>query len=196
MNILGLELRKFSFFALSLMMSLGWSSLMAGEVYRQVDAEGNVTFSDQPNPGAEKIEVAPTNVHTFPKAPAANPLQDKSEEKGIYKSLVISSPAMDTTIRDPGDVLVSAKISPALRRSHKLLYSDNGQPIGEPSRKLSMQLINLSRGTHLIQVDVVNADNKILISSAPLSIHVHRTSIIKPEAPPPTNKNGSTPPIK
>jgi len=169
---------------------------MAGEVYRQVDTEGNVTFSDQPNPGAEKIEVAPTNVHNFPKAPAIKPLQDKSEGKELYKSLAISSPAMDTTIRDSGDVLIRAKISPALRKSHNLLYSDNGQPIGEPSRKLSLQLINLSRGTHLIQVDVVDADNKVLISSAPLSIHVHRTSIIKPEAPPPTKKDAPTPPIK
>ncbi|MCF7982110.1 MAG: DUF4124 domain-containing protein [Pseudomonadales bacterium] len=181
MKILGLQLRNFSLLSLGLILSVSVNNLLAEEVYRQVDAEGNITFSDQPNPGAEKIDVAPTNVQHFPKPPVTKPPTDKSAEKASYKSLAISSPINDSTIRDPGDVLISAKISPALRKNHKVIFLDNGQPLGDPTRSLSMQLINLSRGTHMIQVQVIDTENKVLISSTPIAIHVHRNSIIKPQ---------------
>ena len=47
---------------------LCWVATSAGAaVYRSVDAQGNVTFSDQPARGAEKVELPP--VPTYP-APA------------------------------------------------------------------------------------------------------------------------------
>ena len=40
----------------------------ATEIYRWIDADGNVVFSDTPIEGAEKIEIAP-----LPTLPAARP---------------------------------------------------------------------------------------------------------------------------
>ena len=40
---------------------------VSAEVYRNVDAYGNVTFSDEPSEGAEAIELKPVTTTTLPK---------------------------------------------------------------------------------------------------------------------------------
>lgn len=162
---------------------------LAAEVYRQVDEEGNVIFTDQPAKGAEKVEVKPPNVHNFPQPPEIKPLPRQTPKQPLYKAIEITSPANDATIRNPGDVLIRAAVSPNLRRYHKVRFTDNGQPLEAPSRSLSLQLYNLSRGTHIIKVEVLDANDKLVIASEPVAIHVHRTSIIKPQQPPPTKTN-------
>ena len=39
----------------------------AAEVYRNVDAQGNVTFSDEPSEGSEAVQVKPVTTVTLPK---------------------------------------------------------------------------------------------------------------------------------
>ena len=41
---------------------LGFSLAAHAQVYQSTDAEGEVTFSDQPTPGSSKVDVPATNV--------------------------------------------------------------------------------------------------------------------------------------
>lgn len=169
-----------------LLTCLASQTIQAAEVYKQVDENGNVIFTDTPGKGAEKVDVQPTNIQNFPKATKIAPQREQPKDTFSYKTMNIIAPRNDTTIRDPGDVLVRVELSPGLQRAHQVRFTDNGEPLGEPSRKLSIQLINLSRGTHMLQAEVLDQQGKALISSAAVVVYVHRNTIINNPPPKPT----------
>lgn len=156
----------------------------AAEVYRTIDQHGNPVFSGQPQPGSEKIEVQPTNVQSLPPArplPVKRPPTQQAANR--YQSLSILSPTNDTTLRNVTQLSVSVSISPVLLGQHSLVLLDNGQPVGEPGTSLSMLIKELHRGTHALQVKVVDAQGQTLITSEAVTIHVHRPSVLHPNSP-------------
>ena len=52
------------------LMTLLWVSLapldLRAEIYKRVDDEGNISFSDKPQPGSEKVKLAPIQTYTPP----------------------------------------------------------------------------------------------------------------------------------
>ena len=71
-----------------LLVGLGLSTPVVAEIYKHVDAEGRVTYSNVPMKGATKLELEPpvTSSPAAPKAtktptPANFPRVDKSEQK-------------------------------------------------------------------------------------------------------------------
>ena len=46
------------------------------QVYRSTDAEGNVTFSDQPTPESQEVDVPPTNVGDSVDVPPPAPVTE------------------------------------------------------------------------------------------------------------------------
>lgn len=58
---------------LLLAMLLGLHLPLAAQVYRSVDAEGNVTFSDQPTEGSEAVTIEQPNLSDPVKVPPAQP---------------------------------------------------------------------------------------------------------------------------
>ena len=66
---------------------------VSAEVYRQVDAQGNVTYTDEPSEGtpAEEIKVKPVTTVTLPKLEAVREperLREKVQQEGsVYDSV-------------------------------------------------------------------------------------------------------------
>ncbi len=163
-----------SFLLPCLLLSL---SLSAETVYKSVDAEGNVIFSDQPSAGAEEIQVRqPDVLQTEPLK-----LQDSSTERAAeslvpYTELAIRQPANDSTVHsNPGNLDVAVILLPELLDTHQLLLEMDGKSIASGAAK-QFQLANIDRGTHDLVVHVVTAEGKKLISSDPVTVHLRRHS--------------------
>ena len=143
-------------------------------VYRSVDADGNIVYTDKPSQDAEKIKI--DNVQTVPAGP--DDFKYTPPEKpdlGNYTKLEIVTPENNHVFTgNTGDVTVSVAIKPALRESDSLIFYMDGQKKGD-SRSQTLQMTNLARGTHTVKVDVVNGDGKSLKSSAPVTFTVKRT---------------------
>lgn len=132
-------------------------------VYKRIEADGSVSFSDQPQAASEKLLIAPVTT-----VPAIKPIQnppvreiDKSNPI-IYGTLEILSPANNTSFHSgSGDVEVSMRIEPALFYSHEIdLYLDGNLLVR--SRDLQRTLKKVDRGTHELHVKVVDRENNIL----------------------------------
>lgn len=71
----------------------------SAEVYRNVDAYGNVTYSDEPSEGAEAVQVKPVTTITLPKPEVVQETEKLREEVqregAAYDS--VSSPIRITT---------------------------------------------------------------------------------------------------
>jgi len=158
-------------------------------IYRWVDSEGTIHFSDQkPNvPGVEEVRVSPPNVMSTDK-PAAGQQggagatsASKKAPASVpprYQSLQITSPGNDEAVRaNDGTVVVSCALQPPLGTAagHSIVVVLDGRKIGGLAA-CGTTLTQLSRGTHTLQVQVVDSMGKVLISSPVHSFHVLRTS--------------------
>ena len=171
--------------------------LSAQTVYRQVDAEGNITFSDQATPGAEAITIrkaqtiAPPPVGAFKSEPIV-----KQKAPAGYDRLAIISPRHDETIvgAAQGNFDVKVDLRPALRAGDSLVLLLNGARV-QSSKTTNFTFSNLQRGAHTLQVAISNAEDKVIQRSATVTLHVKRTANLDPAlAPDPGTLSPLNPP--
>lgn len=164
-------------------------SAATAEVYRWVDDQGRVVYSDQPHPGAEKIDSRA--VQTIPSvAPSSTAVQPQPPQpQGIasgYLTFAIIAPADQENIHNPddGNVTVSVMLQPSLdvARGHRLVLKVDGNRSDETTKTTEFVLHNVDRGTHQVQALVVDGNNDVVKSTPPVTFHVHRT-IARPKAP-------------
>ena len=155
-----------------------------------------MTFSDQPTPDAQRVDINPTNrsspppANAFPPPPPAAP----EPETVVAYQLAITSPADETIIpRGPGNFSVSASVSPSLQPAHKLQLLMDGQPRQEPQTATAWNLTNVFRGEHTIQVAVTDSEGKQLEVSDPIKVYVFRPSINDANRGPPNRPPRPTP---
>jgi hypothetical protein len=150
------------------------------EVYRNVDAYGNVTFSDEPSDGAETIKVKPVTTITLPKPQTVqetSKLREEVKREGsVYQQVSLTHPEDNQAFHSgSGDVQFTMQSTPALRPGHKYEVTLDGQPVGQTTSG-SVTVGNVFRGTHKAQVHIIDR-NGVQIKNGP-AIHftVHRPS--------------------
>lgn len=153
-------------------------------VYRVVDEQGRVTYTDSPpaNSTSEPIKLSPINTQPAAIVP---PAQKKAEQPADapYSVSRITQPAQDTTV-PPGqlDVIVQIELEPRLQPGHLVKLYHNGQLYGAPTSASAFSLTSLIRGKHQIQAEVVDADGNIKATTQTVVFHVKRTSSQHPNA--------------
>ena len=137
----------------------------AQPVYKVVDEQGNVTFTDTP-PSDAATEVQTLNAtNTTPSMPFGDDatvddtaMQDT--EAPVAYSTRITSPVDQSTIpMGPGDFVVEAAVQPGLRIGEHLVLTLDGISVGAPQRAARWQLTNVFRGEHRLQVFRLGADD-------------------------------------
>lgn len=66
-----------------LLLALAWASGAHAEIYKKIDAQGRVTYSNSPTPGAVKVEIdsSPAVTAPLPSAPVAEDPRKAEETK-------------------------------------------------------------------------------------------------------------------
>ena len=164
----------------------------AAEVYRWVDETGQVHFSDRPQEGAERVELAePTTIAP----PAARPArrsarrEDEQEQQQPfqYETLAITKPAQEEVFWNiEGQLDVSLQVQPRLQRGHELRLFLDGQPVRSLRPGVTQaRLSDVFRGVHVLRAEIRDQNGEVLIESAPVTIMVQQTSILNPNHPNP-----------
>lgn len=156
---------------------------IAEEVYKTTDEAGNVIYSDQPSPEAETIQIQETQTVPGDTAP---PFEYTPPAPGVrpYTAVSIVSPANDEAMRpEDQSVRIVARAEPGFRGQDSFVLFLDG--VEHSSGKSSTFLLGeLERGTHTVSVTVRDPTGADLITSAPISFHVLRTSV-QPKKPAP-----------
>lgn len=167
----------------------------AETVYKTIDKEGNVVFSDLKTHDAEVIEIPDAQVLDIPEVKSFKYAPKKDKQKTLpYTKLSITSPSNDATIHsNEGNVNININLEPYLNEKDTVFVYLNGKEALN-GKKLDFLLTNIDRGTHNIEVAVKN-DKKIeLIRSASIMFHLRRISklspnrVKKPTVPTPTSE--------
>lgn len=154
------------------------SPLIHATVYKWVDQDGKVHFSDQPVKNAEVVEFN-KNTENQVKLP---PPQSQSERNlspaadKINYSMRITSPTEEETIRsNEGHIAIALQIEPELAPSHLLVLFMDGKQQGEAQQSGLFQVSNVDRGEHTFVIKALAQDGKLLASTLPRKIFLHRT---------------------
>ena len=150
----------------------------ASGIYRSVDANGNVVFTDQQPEGVESEEVQLREMNTVPiKQVDLSDIGSSSDEEETsslfkgYSSLKITSPANESTVRNPeAAVMVTVELEPALRSGDSLVLYVDG--VAQPGMSIEAP----ERGGHALVVKVLDSDGQVLISSSAVEFYVHRST--------------------
>jgi hypothetical protein len=149
---------------ISLFLVLFAGCLLAETVYKTVDEDGNIIFTDKPSEEAEEIEIQKLETIENPNPPRYTPPKQAEEKLPQYKSLTVTSPENGAGIRsNNGNVTISLSLEPALSRGHKIIILMDGKEVGSGT---SVSLQNVDRGTHSINAKVVDANGETLISTS------------------------------
>jgi uncharacterized protein DUF4124/Big-like domain-containing protein len=166
--------------------ALGLSALIsaapAAVVYKWVDADGVVHFSDQPVPGAEKITTSGGSTRGILSAPmpSGGSLAEKPKPRPA-QHVSISSPAPDQTFTGGEQVSASLSVDPSLTPSQTVSWTLNGAQVGENSNATQLSLPDLPRGTYTLTATVSDSVSGESISADPVTFNVVRPSVLSPQ---------------
>jgi hypothetical protein len=154
------------------------------EVYKRVNPDGSVEFSDVPDKKGEKpIAIEPSSSYSPPKQPLTLSAPKGTGKKVFagYDSLNITQPEDGATIRDnTGNLTVSVTSSPALQDSDSYVLLMDGSKVGE-GRNGTFKLNNLPRGSHTLTVQIQDGEGSNLIQSGAVTFNLKRFSkLLKP----------------
>lgn len=154
------------------------------EVYKRVDKDGNVTYSDEAMSGAETVDVKPVTTVTLPKADQVKELDkkrdsDKTDKSANrYSKVAFDAPENDSAFHSgSGDVTFAVSSQPALRSGHLFEVSLDGQPIGQNASG-QFSINNVYRGTHNASVRIVDSRGRIIQSGQSITFTIHRPSTL------------------
>lgn len=173
--------------------------IVQAAVYKSINERGEVVYSDQPAPGAEKMQLPELPTYKAPPVPKFSSTPEKKPETSPYDSLAIVAPENDATVRNNLGVLqVRVALKPALisKAGHKIQFYLDGQPYGTPITNTVIGFSNLDRGTHTLSASIVNSTGQTVMSSGEVTFHMHRESIYNPNNPNNPNRIQPTPPAK
>ena len=178
---------KLQIIKISLILSLLSPICAHSQMYKWVDEDGNVSYSDQP-PYKGANTLTPPDLNTTPKVdtPKEKPISllDSPPTETTYNFFRITSPENDATIRDnQGNFSISLGIKPALntRQGHYISVFIDDKLVQDKLTSMSINFSNIDRGTHQIRAEVKNKAGKKLSSSNTTTIHLHRKSILNPK---------------
>lgn len=155
------------------------------QIFRTVDEDGNVVFTDIPpredDENAEQIIIENPNSfaveEAIPKADAwiVEPEEGEEAEPPFrYNALEIVSPADDEPVREnAGNITIVTNVSPRMQRGHVARLLMDGSVVQE-GPQASFDLANVDRGTHTIAVEIIDEQGQVLIRTEESTFHMLR----------------------
>lgn len=173
---------KSAYLAPLCLLTLAISLQTFGGIYKSVDEDGNVVYTDNPKGKKEVEKVDLPTINTQSPTPVVNrPVAE--DELGIPKSYRVSirQPTDGTQIpTGQTDIQVSVSLTPRLQKGHKVQAYLNGKAFGPSSTSPSLTLKEVYRGEHSLSAAVVDGAGKVISRSDTITIYVQRHSAPRP----------------
>jgi|SRR5215469_1166960 len=162
-------MKRFFLFFLAFLVA---GTVLGDALYKWVDEQGNVHYSDKPMPGATKMKTP--HAQTF-KAPTSNlptPQPNNSNPPTpSYTKLAITEPADHATFWNVHSITVSVDLEPGLQSGDTLTLSVDGQ--SKTGNDSSATFDNLDRGEHSVTASVSN-NGTTVIAATPVTFYIQQ----------------------
>jgi hypothetical protein len=181
-------------FALSLAVT---SSPLTAQVYKIVDEDGNVTFTDKPPAdGSKPIELRPISVveaptyEVAPKATAEGAEGEGGKEMTLrylrknYKGFAIVSPQSEESLWHPeGPITVSWSAPYKLQEGMQVTVYMDGAKQATTTEQI-IPVTGLARGEHTVTAELTDAKNRKIATAEPVTFFIQQPNIFMNRARP------------
>ncbi|WP_279145865.1 DUF4124 domain-containing protein [Photobacterium carnosum] len=178
-----------------LLLTAASAAVATTTIYSWTDDNGVVHFSDTPGTQqANTVELSVTEVQQNIQTTVIDSNQaDNIELISITTDTELPLPAATVSLLAPvhqqtirsndGDIKVRAVSNRKLNKKLQAQLVIDGKINGTPQTDLTWQLTNIDRGSHQIQIQLLN-NGKILASSESITVYLHRVSQARPKNSP------------
>jgi hypothetical protein len=155
-------------------------------VYKWVDSDGVVHFSDQPVPGAEKIFTAGSagaGAATRPSPDQQSPDAKKASAGALtYSQFAITSPSADQTFFGDELIGVHLALEPSLKADQAITWHLNGKQLDDQGPTTTQfALPHLDRGTYVIAATITDQKTGESMSTDSINFFVRQPSELAPQ---------------
>ena len=152
-----------------------FSSLCAAEIYRVINSDGTISYSDQPPSDGIADQVALPDLFILPSVEVPKVSVPNSDQKAELKlkSVRIHSPMDEEVIRGPDNRLnIIVSVSPSIEENERLQLFHNGSPYGSAQSSGQWDLARLAPGTQKFSVQLVTTGGEIHGQSSTFTVYV------------------------
>lgn len=157
----------------------------AAEIYRYVDEDGSVHYTDELPPehenAAETVDLEPLRT-VESRAPAATSTLSRSTRQpkqaggATYSSVEIARPVNEQTIRDASNTLtVVVQSEPPVRTNlgHRVRFLLDGKAVNsEPIASNTITMREVYRGTHTVSAEIVDSQGQVIGGTDPVTVYM------------------------
>ena len=145
-------------------------SVTAETVYKKTNPDGSIEFSDTSSKDSEEVKIRKPIIIPAPRLPVSSNPNKKA--KVFNYDVTIIEPVNDTTVIGNVEVKILVSVFPELLIRHKFRYQLGGQSLETQSN--SARFKNVSRGTHIIHVSVIDQKGELVSPGATSTFHMKR----------------------
>jgi hypothetical protein len=157
---------------------------MATTVYKWVDAQGIIHYSDQPHPQAQEIDVQPKNLISSTPTAAANGTSAKPANgtDGPRYQCDLIRPENDEVFLNTSTVSTRLRLEPNLQPGDQIAIAVDGKrQANQPTSGSEFVLTEVERGTHTLMIAVYDRSGKQQLCATPsITFHVRQPSVQAP----------------
>lgn len=150
-------------------------------LYRWVDSDGIVHYSDRPVPGAQKVQIAAAQ--TYKSTPISGGTTRRASAQPAapqYRSVAITSPTEGQTFTNTGGKIDgAAAVDPPLAAGHQLWFLIDGTRQPDPADGLAASF-DVGRGAHTLAAVITDDQGRELATAPPVTFYVLQHSIANP----------------
>jgi hypothetical protein len=162
---------------------LACSAALATTVYKWVDENGVVHYSDQPHPNAQKLQVQGVQTYSasassLPAAAAAAAPESKPASANPYHGCAIAQPLNEQNLPNAQSVFVRVQTDPVPRPGDRIYMVMDGQGLnGGNATGMSFNVTPIDRGAHTVQAQVKDSAGQVLCQTPPVTFYVQQSNL-------------------
>ncbi|HEV2322127.1 MAG TPA: DUF4124 domain-containing protein [Gammaproteobacteria bacterium] len=142
-------------------------------LYKWVDEQGNVHYSDKPHPGATRLHLPKPTTYSAPAVAVPevrNDSQPPAQQEG-YTSFEIASPSPDQVFWNVRSVTVSLSVQPGLHQGDQVTVTLDDKTIG-PAAATTVTFNDLDRGEHTVHATLSGPGGTMI--AKPVTFYIQR----------------------
>jgi hypothetical protein len=159
----------------------------ATDIYKTIDANGQIIYTDRPpTPDAKPISLRELSVveapaYSQPRRESPDSAQDDqmsmNELRFMYRDFKLVSPAPEQNFWGTGQVATIAWDAGApLQQGMSVVYFVNGQAVSDPTTASTFSTEPMDRGEHTARVDLLGPNEQVIASAGPVTFFVKQNS--------------------
>lgn len=159
-------------------------ALASTTVYRWVDEQGVVHFSDQPHPGAQKMHVEDAPTFPAPRIPQTQTAAPAAEQGATTPSCSIESPSDQQNLMNTYSVSGSIRLPDRLDADDRVVLMLDGKVLaGAADISGAFHIPEIERGAHTLAAQVQSPGGQVICQTPQITFFVHQPSVQNPQNP-------------